>query len=514
MTRRLESWTEGRWWAAADGGVPVLDAVTGDEVATVSSAGLDAAATVHFARAVGGPSLRRQGFRERAALVKALALALKERRDELIELSARSGATPADASVDVDGGIGTALVFASKAKTLPDDNVLPEGDVEPLGKGGAFAGRHILTPLRGVAVEINAFNFPVWGMLEKLAPALIAGVPTIVKPATPTAYVAERAVRIMSETGLLPDGSLQLVTGSLGDLLDHLGGQDLVSFTGSASTAATLRAHDAVTRRSLRFNAEADSLNGSVLGPDAGPGTDEFDLFVDAVVAEMTCKAGQRCTAIRRALVPERLVDDVCEALTERLAKVTVGAPGADGVTMGALAGLAQRDEVLAAVDRLEGGARVLTGGTPAPDVVGADPQRGAFMAPTLLRADDVDRPEPHTVEAFGPVATVLGYRDLDHAVDLLARAEGSLVASVVSHDPDAVRHLVTGAASYHGRVLVLDRDSAAESTGHGTPMPQLVHGGPGRAGGGEEEGGLRAVVHHLQRTAVQGSPRMLDLFS
>jgi oxepin-CoA hydrolase/3-oxo-5,6-dehydrosuberyl-CoA semialdehyde dehydrogenase len=484
-------------------------------VVTVSSTGLDTAGTVAYARTVGGPALRGSGFASRAALVKGLALALKERRDELIELSARSGATAADASVDVDGGIGTALVFASKAKGLPDSNVLPEGDVEPLGRGGTFAGRHILTPLRGVAVEINAFNFPVWGMMEKLAPALVAGVPTIVKPATPTAYITEHAVRIMSESGLLPEGALQLVSGSLGDLLDHLGGQDLVSFTGSADTAAKLRGHDSVTRRSLRFNAEADSLNGSVLGPDAVPGTPEFDLFADAVVFEMTCKAGQRCTAIRRALVPEQLLDDVTEAITERLSEVVVGAPGADGVTMGALAGLTQRDEVLSSVDRLtSGGARVVTGGTPAKDVVGADPDRGAFMAPTLLRADDVDRPEPHTVEAFGPVATLMGYRDAGHAVDLLARGQGSLVASIVSHDADFVRNVVTNSANEHGRLLVLDRDDAAENTGHGTPMPQLVHGGPGRAGGGEEEGGLRAVVHHLQRTAVQGSPRVLDLFA
>ncbi|MFH5821919.1 phenylacetic acid degradation bifunctional protein PaaZ [Georgenia sp. AZ-5] len=511
--RALESWTEGRWWSADEPGATVHDAVTGEEVVTVSSAGLDAAAAVAYARDVGGPALRRSTFPQRAATVKALALALKERREELVELSARTGATPADASVDVDGAIGTALVFASKAKTLPDANVLPEGDVEPLGRGGTFAGRHLLTPLTGVAVEINAFNFPVWGMLEKLAPALIAGVPSIVKPATPTAYVAEHAVRIMAESGLLPEGAVQLVSGGVGDLLDHLGGQDLLSFTGSATTAARLRGHEAVTARSLRFNAEADSLNGTVLGPDATPGTEELDLFADAVVHEMTCKAGQRCTAIRRVLVPEARLDEVAGAIAERLARVVVGAPGAEGVTMGALAGQAQREEVLAAVGRLRAAATVVTGGAAPAEAVGADPRTGAFVAPTLLRADDADRAEVHTVEAFGPVATLLGYRDTAHAVDLLARGGGSLVASVVSRDPDVVRELVTGAAPHHGRVLVLDRDSAGESTGHGTPMPQLVHGGPGRAGGGEEEGGLRAVAHHLQRTAVQGSPRVLELF-
>jgi oxepin-CoA hydrolase / 3-oxo-5,6-dehydrosuberyl-CoA semialdehyde dehydrogenase len=510
-TPPLSSWTRGDWWVAEDG-VEVADAVTGESVARVSSRGLDAAATVAYARDVGGPALRRSGFAERAGMVKQLALALKERRQELVDLSAHTGATAADASVDVDGGIGTALVFAGLgAKRLPEGNVLAEGDAEPLGKGGTFAGQHLLTPLRGVAVEVNAFNFPVWGMLEKLAPALIAGVPSIVKPATQTAYVTERAVRIMDETGLLPDGALQLVCGGVGDMLDHLGGQDLVSFTGSADTAARLRAHEAVTSRSVRFNAEADSLNGSVLGPDAVPGTPEFELFADALVHEMTCKAGQRCTAIRRAMVPEPLLDQVCDAVADRLAKVVVGAPGADGVTMGALVGLSQRDDVLAAVERLKGATTVVTGGGPPPEVVGADAQTGAFMAPTLLRCDDPTRTEPHAVEAFGPVSTLMGYQDAQHAVELLARGQGSLVASVASYDEDVVREIVLGAAAYHGRVLVLDRDDAQESTGHGTPMPQLVHGGPGRAGGGEEEGGLRAVTHHLQRTAVQASPRVLE---
>lgn len=512
MARALQSWTRNEWWSGDGRGAEVCDAVTGEPVATVSSEGLDAAATVAYARDVGGPRLRQSGFAERAALVKQLALALKERRSELVELSARAGATAADASVDVDGGIGTALAFASKgARELPDGNVLAEDETEPLGKGGTFAGRHLLTPLRGAVVQINAFNFPVWGMLEKLAPALIAGVPGIVKPATQTAYVAEHAVRILDESGLLPEGALQLVCGGLGDTLDHLSGQDLVSFTGSADTAARLRGHGAVTERSVRFNAEADSLNGSVLGPDAVPGTPEFELFADALAYETTCKAGQRCTAVRRALVPEGLLEEVCEAVAARLAKVVVGAPDAEGVTMGALAGQEQRRDVLDAVRRLENAATVVAGGGPPAEAAGADPQKGAFVAPTLLRCDDPDRSEPHTVEPFGPVSTVMGYRDPAHAVELLARGGGSLVASVVSHDEDAVSELVLGAAAHHGRILVLDREDAAESTGHGTPMPQLVHGGPGRAGGGEEEGGLRAVKHHLQRTAVQGSPRVLD---
>ncbi|WP_088320082.1 phenylacetic acid degradation bifunctional protein PaaZ [Kineosporia sp. R_H_3] len=512
--RTVESWTEGRWWSSPDASRVVVDAVTGEPVASVSSAGLDAPGVVAFARGTGGPALRASGFRARGALVKELALALRARRAELVELSARTGATAADASVDVDGAIGTALVFAAKATALPEGNVWAEGDVEPLGRGGSFAGRHLLTPLTGVALQVNAFNFPVWGMVEKLAPALVAGVPTIVKPATPTAYVAEHAVRILVESGLLPDGALQLVCGSVSGVLDELGGQDLVSFTGSAQTAALLRAHPAVTHRSARFNAEADSLNASVLGPDVAPGSPELDLYADAVVAELTCKAGQRCTAIRRVLVPQDLVGPVCDALVDRLRQVVVGAPGADGVTMGALAGPDQRAAVLDGIERLRVAGPVLTGGGPPELAVGADPRRGAFVAPTLLRADDAQAAAPHEVEAFGPVATVVGYRDVPHAVELLARGGGSLVASLVSADDAVVRAVVLGAAAHHGRVLVLDADCAGESTGHGTPMPQLVHGGPGRAGGGEEEGGLRAVAHHLQRTAVQGSPRVLALLA
>ena len=506
---QVHNFTQGRWWSAP-GGTTVVDAVTGEPFARVSAEGLDAEGVLRHARQA-ALELRPAGFAGRAALVKQLALALKERRGELIELSAHTGATEADASLDVDGAIGTALVFASKAaRGLPATNLLAEGEIEPLGRGGTFAGRHVLTPLTGVAVQINAYNFPVWGMVEKLAPALIAGVPSVVKPATQTAYVAERAVRIMVESGLLPDGSLQLVCGSAAGLLDLLGGQDLISFTGSAGTAASLRRLQAVTQRSVRFNAETDSLNAAVLGPDAGPGSAEYELYLAAVITELICKAGQRCTAIRRVLVPEHLLDQVCDELVVRLESVVVGAPGMDAVGMGALAGPDQRAGVVEAVHRLRASAAVLTGGGPPGTAVGADPVKGAFLAPTLLRSADPDRSEPHEIEAFGPVATVLGYRDLDHAVALLARGGGSLVASVVSHDAEAVRALVIAAAPQHGRILVLDRDCAGESTGHGTPMPQLVHGGPGRAGGGEEEGGLRAVVHYLQRTALQGSPQLL----
>jgi len=404
------------------------------------------------------------------------------------------------------------LSYASKARReLPNDTIFTEGAVEPLGKGGTFVGQHILTPLHGVAVQINAFNFPVWGPLEKLAPAFIAGVPSLIKPATQTAYLTARLVELIVDSGLLPDGSIQLVCGSIDGLFDHLGEQDLVSFTGSAATARRLRAHPAIVERSIRFNAEADSLNCSVLGPEAGPGTPEFDLYVRQLVAEMTVKAGQKCTAIRRALVPAALADQVAEAARDRLAKVVVGNPASEGVRMGALAGLEQREEVRRSVKALLSAGRIVSGDPDHVDVVGASAERGAFMAPLLLRADDADRPEPHQVEAFGPVSTIIGYQDTPGVIELAARGRGSLAGSVVTADTAFARDVVLGLAPWHGRLLVLDREDGAESTGHGSPLPALVHGGPGRAGGGEEMGGIRGVLHHMQRTAVQASPRVLS---
>ncbi|WP_155342518.1 phenylacetic acid degradation bifunctional protein PaaZ [Acrocarpospora pleiomorpha] len=509
-TETLPSYLEGAWRRGAGAGTPVADAVTGATVTHVSSEGLDLAAAVAYARGTGLAALGELTFHQRAEALKAAALALRERRQELYDLSARAGATRSDAQVDVDGGIGTALVYVSLARNgLPDHTLIAEDDPVPLGKGGTFAGRHVLTTPRGVSLQINAFNFPVWGMLEKLAPALLAGLPTIVKPATPTAYIAAHAVRVIADA--LPPGAVQLVSGSIPGLFDLLGGQDHIGFTGSAATAARLRADPAMTRRSARFNAEADSLNCSVLGPDAVPGQLEFDLFADALVTEMTVKAGQKCTAIRRAFVPAVLLDAVSEAVEARLARVVVGAPGAAGVTMGALAGLAQREDVRAAVARLASAGAIVYGDPHKVEVVGADGERGAFLSPLLLRVDDAARPEPHEVEAFGPVSTLMPYHGVADLLDLVARGEGSLAGSVVSRDGDFVREVVLGAAAHHGRILVLDRDSAGESTGHGTPMPQLVHGGPGRAGGGEEEGGLRAVHAHLRRTAVQGGPAVLD---
>ncbi|MEO3858626.1 phenylacetic acid degradation bifunctional protein PaaZ [Acrocarpospora sp. B8E8] len=511
-TETLPSYLEGAWRRGGGAGTPVADAVTGATVTHVSSEGLDLAAAVAYARGTGLAALGELTFHQRAEALKAAALALRERRQELYDLSARAGATRSDAQVDVDGGIGTAVVYARLGREgLPDHTLIAEDDPVPLGKAGTFAGRHVLTTPRGISLQINAFNFPVWGLLEKLAPALLAGLPTIVKPATPTAYIAAHAVRIVEESGTLPPGTLQLVSGSIPGLFDLLGGQDHIGFTGSAATAARLRSDPAVTRRSARFNAEADSLNCSVLGPDALPGQPEFELFADALVTEMTVKAGQKCTAIRRAFVPANLLGAVSEAVEARLAKVVVGAPGADGVTMGALVGLAQRADVRAAVARLASAGTIVYGDPHQVEVAGADGERGAFLSPLLLRVDDVARPEPHEVEAFGPVSTLLPYHGVTDLLDLVARGEGSLAGSVVSRDGDFVREVVLGAAAHHGRILVLDRDSAAESTGHGTPMPQLVHGGPGRAGGGEEEGGLRAVHAHLRRTAVQGGPAVLD---
>jgi oxepin-CoA hydrolase / 3-oxo-5,6-dehydrosuberyl-CoA semialdehyde dehydrogenase len=507
----LRSYVGGTWVAPAGDGRPVFDAVTGDEVARVSSAGIDMAAALGYGRDTGGPALRALTFHQRAALLRALASALREHRDDLYALSARAGATLFDAKFDVDGGIGVLFSYASKARReLPNDTMYLEGSPEPLGKGGQFVGQHILTPLRGVAVQINAFNFPVWGPLEKFAPAFIAGMPSLVKPASQTAYITARLVELITATGLLPEGSLQLVCGGAGDLLDHLGEQDLVAFTGSAATARALRAHPAVVARSVRFNAEADSLNCSILGPDAAPGTPEFDLYVKQLIAEMTVKAGQKCTAIRRALVPAAMAGEVTDAVRAALAGVVVGNPAEQGVRMGALASRDQRAEVRRSVGELLPAGRLVFGDPDRVEVAGADAERGAFISPLLLRCDDAARPEPHEVEAFGPVSTIIGYRDTAEVLRLAARGRGSLAGSVVSADPGFARDVVAGLAPWHGRILVLDRDDAAESTGHGSPLPMLVHGGPGRAGGGEEMGGVRGVLHHMQRTAVQASPRVL----
>jgi oxepin-CoA hydrolase/3-oxo-5,6-dehydrosuberyl-CoA semialdehyde dehydrogenase len=510
MTAPLRSHVLGDWHTPTTEGRPLFDAVTGEEVARISSDGVDFGATLDYGRRAGGPALRELTFHQRAALLKALGQHLREHRDELYAVSARTGATLGDSKFDVDGGIGVLLAYASKAKReLPNDTVHVDGDVEPLGRGGTFLGQHIATPLHGVAVQVNAFNFPVWGPLEKFAPAFLAGVPSLIKPASPTAFLTAKLVELIVDSGLLPAGTLQFVAGGVGDLFDHLTGQDLVSFTGSASTAQTLRTHPGIVRNAVRFTAEADSLNLSALGPDATPGTDEFDLFVNGLVAEMTVKAGQKCTAIRRAFVPEQHVDAVVEAVSAKLAEITIGNPASEGVRMGALASLDQREEVRRSVKALADAGRIVFGDPDRVDVLDADPDRGAFISPMLL-VGDPERAEPHEVEAFGPVSTILPYSSTTQLIDYAARGQGSLAGSIVTADTAFAREVVLGAAPWHGRLLVLNSRDAKESTGHGSPMPQLVHGGPGRAGGGEEMGGIRGVLHHMQRTAIQADPDTL----
>jgi oxepin-CoA hydrolase/3-oxo-5,6-dehydrosuberyl-CoA semialdehyde dehydrogenase len=506
---KLESYVSGRWHAADGRGVALRDASTGETIAEASSDGIDFGEVLTYARSRGGPALRLMTFHERAALLKALAKRLLDFKAEFYELSYRTGATKDDSWIDIDGGIGTVFAFASKgARELPNGRVCFDGAVEPLSKSGAFIGQHIHVPREGAAVHINAFNFPVWGMLEKLAPAILAGVPVIVKPATATSYLTELVVRRIVESGLLPEGALQLVCGSLGNLFDHLTCQDFVSFTGSADTASKLRVHPAVIRRAVPFTAETDSLNSSILAPDAGPGSAEFDLFVREVSRELTVKAGQKCTAIRKALVPEVFLDDVAAALRASLGKIVVGDPRAEGVNMGPLVSLAQRDDVLARVAELTRETDILIGSLEAFEVRGGDRDRGAFIAPLVLRCRDPHAAQAvHEVEAFGPVATLVPYRDSADAIALANRGGGSLVASVFSADDAAASRFVLGLAPYHGRVLVANARCARESTGHGSPLAPLVHGGPGRAGGGEEMGGIRGVLHYMQRTAVQGTP-------
>ncbi|AMY22466.1 phenylacetic acid degradation bifunctional protein PaaZ [Rhodococcoides fascians] len=506
MSRLLESYAQGTWYSATDEGTPLMSAVDGSEIARVSSSGLDVAGMIDYARTVGGPALAALTFHERAALLKQLGLTLLAGKEEFYQLSRHTGATTRDSGVDIDGGFGTVLSYASKARReLPNETVYLDGAIEQLGKKGTFLGQHIYTSRRGVAVQINAYNFPVWGFLEKLAPAFIAGVPSIVKPASQTAYLTELVFRRIIESGLLPEGSVQLLCGSARGVLDHLGGQDSVAFTGSADTAATLRSHPNVVGEGLHFTAEADSLNASILGSDVSQSDPEFDLFVKGVFTEMTSKAGQKCTAIRRVLVPQDSVEPVIEALKAQLDKVVVGDPQDDGVTMGALASIDQRDEVLKSIRGLIKSATVVFGD---PDSVDSRP--GAFMAPVLLKAGDKSAPEPHEIEAFGPVSTVIGYDSTADLLDLVARGKGSLVASLVTKDSAIAREIVLGTAPYHGRILVLNSEDAKESTGHGSPLPVLVHGGPGRAGGGEELGGIRGVLHHMQRTAIQGTPDVL----
>jgi oxepin-CoA hydrolase / 3-oxo-5,6-dehydrosuberyl-CoA semialdehyde dehydrogenase len=510
--RRLQNFAHGEWVLGTGAATPLLHAVTGETVAEATSEGLDFAGMAEYARTVGGPALRRMTFHQRALMLKEMAKYLGDRKEGLYRLSAATGATKADSWIDIDGGIGTFFVYASKGRReFPNETFYVDGPMESLSKGGTFVGRHICVPLEGVAVHINAFNFPVWGMLEKLAPTILAGVPAIVKPATVTSYLTEACFRLMIESGIFPKGAIQLICGSAGDLLDHLGLQDAVAFTGSAATGRKLKDTRSIVENTVRFNQEADSLNCSILGPDAVPGTEEFDLFVKEVVREMTSKAGQKCTAIRRTIVPDGVMDDVIAALKKRLAAVQVGDPAVEGVKMGPLASRTQVRDVGIATEAIRHGAELLFGGRDQMNVVGADAEKGAFFPITLLATDrPFEHREAHDVEAFGPVNTVMPYSSVDDAVELAKLGKGSLVGSLFTADTEVARRVVLGVAPYHGRVMVVDRHSAKESTGHGSPMPHLVHGGPGRAGGGEEMGGVRGVMHYMQRTAVQGSPSML----
>ena len=512
-TRRLQNYVCGAWVEGTGKSASLVHAVSGATFAEASTGGIDFKRVVEYGRTVGGPKLRAMTFHQRALMLKALAKHLLERKDEFYRVSAATGATKRDGWVDIEGGIGTLFAYASRGRRdFPNETFHVEGATEVLSKGGTFIGKHICVPLEGVAVHINAFNFPVWGMLEKLAPTLLAGMPAIVKPATITSFLTESVFAEMIASGLLPEGAVQLVCGSAGDLLDHLDEQCAVAFTGSAYTGQLLKANKAILSKNVRFNQEADSLNFCMLGADATPGTEEFDLFIKEVANEMTTKAGQKCTAIRRTFVPEALLTEVMGALSKRLEGVKMGDPAVDGVRMGPLAGAPQVGEVQKSVDRIARVAERVFGHPDDYEVVGADRNKGAFF-PTLLfyAKDPFGSREPHDVEAFGPVNTVMPYKSVDDAIGLIRKGRGSLVGSLFTLNDNTARDAILGTAAWHGRLLTVNRHCAKESTGHGSPLPQLVHGGPGRAGGGEEMGGVRGVLHYMQRTALQGSPTTLS---
>jgi oxepin-CoA hydrolase/3-oxo-5,6-dehydrosuberyl-CoA semialdehyde dehydrogenase len=509
---RLQSYVAGSWTEGHNGGVEVRNAINGEPIATVSSEGIDFSEVLRYGRQSGGPALRKMTIHERAYMLKALAKYLLERKEKLYGLSAMTGATRGDSWVDIEGGIGTVLSLSSIARReLPDESFIVEGATERLSAKGSFLGRHILVPKEGVSVHINAFNFPCWGMLEKIAPSLIAGVPVVVKPATVSAYLTEAMVREMVASGILPAGSVQLICGGVGDLFEYLTEQDSVTFTGSAATGRKLKAHPNIIANGIPFNMEADSLNYSILGAGAEPGSAGFDLFIKGVAQEVTSKAGQKCTAIRRIMVPQNRVEAVIDALKSRLDKTPLGDPAHEDVRMGPLIGTEQREEVWNGVAKLADSCEIVHGGSRDFDVIAADREKGAFFPATLLYCNDPFKTvAPHSVEAFGPVSTVMPYADTDAAIELAKLGRGSLVGSVVTEDDDEAGRIVLGTAAYHGRILVLNDDCARESTGHGSPLAPLIHGGPGRAGGGEELGGSRSIKHYMQRTALQGSPTTL----
>ena len=508
---RLQNYALGHWIEGQSNFQNLIDSVSGQIIAETSSEGLDFAAMLDYARTIGGPNLRQYGFHDRAYMLKALALYLMERKEELYQLSYSTGATRKDSWIDIEGGIGTLFFASSKARREmpdgPDGNIHIDGDLEQLSRAGTFMGQHIALPLQGVAIHINAYNFPIWGALEKFGPAFIAGMPIIIKPATIGCYLTEAMVKMMIASEILPKGAVQLIVGSTGDLLDHVTSQDVISFTGSARTASKLRSKPNIIANSTRFIAEQDSLNGCVLGLDAKPDTPEFDLFIQEIINEISVKAGQKCTAIRRALVPEQYMDAVIGELQTRLENLKIGDPRDKDTKMGALAGLEQRQDVLKKIEILASENPIIIG-----DIDRFTGNKSAFLEPILMRCDEpLHKTKAHEIEAFGPVSTLMGYKNTDEAIELLKKGGGSLVASVFSYDKDFSRDLVIGAASFHGRILLADRDCAGESTGHGSPLPHLIHGGPGRAGGGEEMGGTRGVMHYMQRTAIQGSPSAIS---
>ncbi len=510
---KLQSFAKGQWHTANDGFRPCFNAVTGDEIFEISATGLDYVGMLDYAKSKGGPALRAMTFHERALMLKELALYLLSRKKEFYQLSFMTGATKLDSWIDIEGGIGTLFVYSGKGRReLPDHTVFVDGAYEHLAKSNQFIGQHICTSLQGVAVHINAFNFPCWGMLEKLAPTLLAGVPAIVKPASNTAFLTEKMFHAIIESGILPEGAVQLICGSTGDLLDNLDCQDAVAFTGSASTGQYLKANKNIMQNSTRFTMEADSLNCSILTPDAKVGTPEFDYYVKEIVKEMTVKSGQKCTAIRRAIVPRELMSEVADAVAKRLQGVTIGNPLTEGVKMGSLASQAQRKEVRERVQQLSKYAELIYGNPNEVETIGADSQKGAFINPILMACENpMTDCGVHDIEAFGPVSTLMPYDSLSQAAELANMGQGSLVGSIFGHDDDAVNELVMKTASFHGRLVLINRDSAEFSTGHGSPLPHMTHGGPGRAGGGEEMGGIRGVMHYMQRTALQGSPTTIS---
>ncbi len=510
-TQVLSNYVGGSWRVPSHPNHTLLDAVTGEVVAMAGTEGLDFEEMFAYARNTGNKKLRKMTFHQRGRMLKALALYLLERKEKYYQLSYRTGATKVDSWIDIEGGIGNLFANASLRRQFPDQPFLVEGAPINLSKTGGFIGHHIMVPKEGVALHINAYNFPIWGMLEKIAVNLMAGVPAIVKPATVTSFLTEAMVRDIVESGILPDGALQLICGSARNILDFVNYQDVVTFTGSASTGRLLKSHKNIIEDSIPFNMEADSLNACILGEDAAPGTPEFDIFIKEVKKEMTVKCGQKCTAIRRIFVPEKYIEDVQIALGKALQQTVIGDPRAEGVRMGALAGREQLADVLEKVQEISRNAELVVGSMDQFEVVGADKAKGAFLAPLLFRADNALTAQAvHTIEAFGPVSTLMPYKDLEEAIALTRLGRGSLVSSIVTFDDAIAAEFVLGAATHNGRMVILNRENAKESTGHGSPMPLLVHGGPGRAGGGEEMGGVRGVKHYLQRCAIQGTPTTL----